>query len=244
MLSGLSRQIIIICTLLIFSGVMVTVGQIPAEQEVLSYALANRIIIIDAGHGGKDPGAKRGEYVEKDITLAVSQKLSEYLSQAGSMVIMLRNDDRDLAGESFSGSLSQRKKEDLKNRVKQANDARADLYISIHANADPSPRWSGAQVFYNNSSKESKLLAVCIQEEITAALGNTNRKAKSGSYYVLDHTSMPSVIVEIGFISNPREAAQLTDPEYQSKMAYAIFTGIAKSLTREFDSEIQDYPGY
>lgn len=244
MLSELSQQILIVCTLLIFSGVMVTVDQIPAQQEVLSYALANRIIIIDAGHGGKDPGAKREQYVEKDITLEVSQKLAEYLSQAGSMVIMLREDDQDLAGESFSGSLSQRKKEDLKNRVKQATEAQADLYISIHANADPCPRWSGAQVFYNSSSKESKLLAVCIQEEITAGLGNTNRKAKPGSYYVLDRTSMPSVIVEIGFISNPREATQLADPEYQSRLAYTIFTGIAKSEIREFDSEIQDYPGY
>jgi N-acetylmuramoyl-L-alanine amidase len=219
------------------------IGTDDEEEQVISYGLANKIIVVDPGHGGADPGAVRGRYVEKDITLQVSKKLADYLSQAGAMVILLREDDRDLAGN-INSSQASRKRADLKKRAAIANEAKADLYISIHTNADPSPRWSGAQTFYNPSSKRSKVLAVMIQEELTEILGNTNRKAKPGSYYLLEQTKMPSVIVEIGFISNPREARQLTNDDYQSKVAFSIFSGIAKSELQEYDEEIEEYPRY
>jgi len=238
------KQVLIVCmSLVILICLTYILTDKEREQEVLSYLLANKIIVVDAGHGGKDPGAIRGEYVEKDITLAVSKKLADYLSQAGAMVVMLREDDYDLAGDADT-SMANRKREDLKQRVKIANESKADLYISMHANADPSPQWSGAQTFYNGSSERSKVVAVCIQEELIRILGNTNRKAKTGNYYILNETEMPSVIVEIGFISNSREARQLTDSEYQSKLAFVILSGIAKAEVRDFDEEIQEYPGY
>lgn len=218
-------------------------GADTGEREVLSYGLANKIIVVDAGHGGSDPGAVRGEYLEKDITLQVSKKLAQYLSQAGALVIMLREDDQDLS-EDPQASIAERKRSDLRQRVKTANQSGADLYISIHANADLSPKWSGAQTFYHAGSERSKVTAVLIQEELTRILGNTDRKAKSGSYYILSRTQMPSVIVEIGFISNPGEARRLTDQQYQSKLAYAVFSGIAKGEIRDYDEDIQDYPGY
>ncbi len=233
-------------TVTVFLGVlciMAVLGADTGEKEVLSYGLANKIIVVDAGHGGADPGAVRGNYIEKDITLPVSQKLADYLSQAGALIIMLREDDHDLA-EDPQASIAQRKRSDLKRRVEIANQAQADLYISIHANADPSPRWSGAQTFYLPSSERSKVVAVMIQDELSRILGNTNRKAKPGSYYILSRSEMPSVIVEIGFISNPREARQLSEEEYQSKLAYAIFSGIAKSEIQDYDEDIGNYPGW
>jgi N-acetylmuramoyl-L-alanine amidase len=218
-------------------------GVDTGEKEVISYGLANKIIVVDAGHGGADPGAIRGNYQEKDITLQVSQKLAEYLSQAGALVIMLREDDRDLAPNQ-QGSLAERKRADLKQRVNIANQSGAHLYLSIHVNADPNPRWSGAQTFYHAGSERSKVNAVLIQEELTRILKNTKRKAKAGDYYILSRTQMPSVIVEIGFISNPREARNMLDEDYQSRIAYAIFSGIAKAQIQDYDEDIEKYPVY
>lgn len=203
----------------------------PLDQPVLSYSLVNHVIVVDAGHGGYDPGAiGPGKNVEKDITLAISLKLSELLSQAGALVINTRETDGDLAGENFSGSLLERKRKDLAARVALAEENQADLYISIHTNADVSPRWSGAQTFYSPNSEKSKKIAVAVQDELTRILGNTTRKAKTGSYYITDKTKMTAVIVEVGFLSNPKEEKLLISSDYQDKIAYAIFSGIAKSL--------------
>lgn len=215
--------------LLLVLGYIGIRGNAQPDDSVLAYGLGNKIIVVDAGHGGIDPGAVRGEKREKDVTLPISKKVAKHLSQAGAVVIMIRDSDRDLAGDDFKGSVYQRKRQDLANRVKKANEANADLYVSIHTNADVSPRWSGAQVFYNPGSEKSKLVAETIQKELSTILGNTKRKAKTGSYYVLSNTKMPTVIVEVGFLSNPAEAELLYDPAYQNKVAYAIYSGIARA---------------
>lgn len=201
------------------------------EQPVMSYLIANQTIVVDAGHGGIDPGASHNNLKEKDITLAISRKLVRYLSQAGAQVINLRENDRDLCGEHFKGRIRERKRKDLSLRVGRAIQNKADMYISIHTNADPSPRWSGAQTFYKAGNGKSGLLAVSIQEELKRILGNTKREAKTGSYFILDKATMPTVIVEVGFLSNGHEAELLSSSAYQDKVAYAIFCGIVKSQT-------------
>ena len=217
---------------------------IPAQPlpnpTVLSYGVANKVIVIDPGHGGLDQGATRGKYIESDITLQISKKLAQNLSQAGAMVIMLRENESDLAGDEFTGTIGQHKREDMKKRVAKANQARADLYISIHTNAVPNTVWTGAQTFYKPNDEESKIIAKAVQEELSKTLGNTKRKAAPGSYFVLNHTKMPAILIETGFISNPREAALLADGKYQSKLAFAIFSGVAKSqLTDPSNSSLK-----
>lgn len=202
----------------------------PQEQAVLSYALANQVIVVDAGHGGFDPGAiGPAKNLEKDITLAISRKLCRDLSQAGALVIALRENDDDLAGDDFSGSVRERKRKDLAVRVARAKENKADIFISIHANADVSPRWSGAQTFYSGNNEKAKKIAIAIQDEFTRVLGNTNRKAKTGNYYITDKTDMATVIVEVGFLSNPIEEKLLISDDYQNKLVFAIFSGIANS---------------
>ena len=205
----------------------------PDQVQVMSYSLANKVIAVDAGHGGFDPGAKRDRITEDKITLAISKRLQKNLSEAGSLVVMVREDDKALSDESFSGSLRERKRQDLNRRAEKANQAQAKLYVSIHANADPSPRWRGAQVFYDGSSEEGKAAAEAIQEELTRVLGNTKRKALPGTYYITQQTDMPAVIVEVGFISNPEEGKLLMDPDYQAKVAYAVYAGIAKAQSQD-----------
>lgn len=211
-----------------------------SEQTVLSYGVANKVIVIDPGHGGLDQGATRGKYIESDITLQISKKLAQNFSQAGAMVIMLRDNESDLAGDEFTGTIGQHKREDMKKRVAKANQARADLFISIHTNAVPNTVWTGAQTFYKPGSEASKIVAKAVQEELVKTLGNTKRKAAPGGYFVLNHTKMPAILIETGFISNPGEAALLADSSYQSKLAFAIFSGVARSQLTEAGNSNQE----
>mgnify|MGYP000993583397 CR=1 FL=1 len=206
------------------------VGDQP-DQTVMSYAVASQVIAVDPGHGGFDPGAFRENVVEKDITLAIGKRLARDLSQAGAAVIMLRENNSDLAGDQSAGKIRDRKRADLARRVRLANQAKADLFVSIHTNADPSPRWCGPQTFYQEKNEASKRLALFIQEELNRASGNNKRRPQVGKYFVLNNAKMTAVIVEVGFISNPGEAQRLMDSAYQSQVAYAIFQGIARSQT-------------
>jgi N-acetylmuramoyl-L-alanine amidase len=204
--------------------------QAPEEQLVLSYALSNKVIVVDAGHGGVDPGAIGPQQIlEKDITLAISRKLAERLSQAGALVIPTRTYDEDLAGDEFTGSIRQRKQADMAKRVAQANVNQADFLISIHTNAETSRQWKGAQVFYDAHDPESKRIAEAIQAALKQELKNTDRTAKAASYYLMTKTDMPAILIEVGFISNPEEEKLLCTDEYQSRIAHAIFSGLVQS---------------
>jgi N-acetylmuramoyl-L-alanine amidase len=163
--------------------------------------------------------------LEKDIVLAIAQELERLLNKAAVSVIMVRHGDYDLA-DSSEMHLLNRKRQDLERRVFIAEQAQADLYISIHANFFPSPQWSGAQTFYDENQPESERLAKAIQAALVERLGPNKRLAKAGNYRVLRDTSMPAALVEVGFLSNPREAELLADPEYQTKVAEAIFVGL------------------
>lgn len=204
------------------------------DMTVLSYGVAGKIIVVDPGHGGIDSGAvgRQTGVPEKEITLAISQKLARALSQAGAMVVMTRESDVDLSGDQ-QGTLLEKKRRDLSRRVAKAEQVKADMYLSIHTNADPSPRWYGAQTFYYSNSPESQDLATCIQDELVRILGNNKRKAKEGVFYVIEKTTMPTVIIEVGFISNPREEQLLSDQLYQTRIAYAILSGVVKYSAKE-----------
>lgn len=227
-----STVVVTVLAIFLFLGGL----QVTADEDytVLSYAVANKVVVIDPGHGGIDPGAigKNGT-LEKHVNLAIAKRLAAYLSQAGAVVVMTREDDSDLASEGFQGSLLERKRQDLARRIEKANQARADLYISIHCNADVCPRWSGAQVFYCGDSEAGKQIAHCVQVELKRVLGNTKREAKQATYFITDRSRMPAVIVEVGFMSNPREEALLSDEAYQARVAYAIFSGIVKYSVEE-----------
>lgn len=196
--------------------------------DALSWSVANKVIVIDPGHGGKDPGVVEGEAVEKEITLAIAKKLAVILGQAGAVVLLTRETDEELTspgGRKFSSW----KREDLNTRISMANERNADLFLSIHVNSfRPGPGEHGAQTFSQPGSEESRKLAEVIQGELVRILGNNRRKAKQVDYYILRNAKMPAAIVEVGFITNPREGKLLQDPEYQSKVAYAIYAGIVK----------------
>jgi N-acetylmuramoyl-L-alanine amidase len=195
--------------------------------------LSGKIILIDPGHGGPDGGAGTKQVLEKDIALNISLKVRDYLQEQGALVIMTRTEDKDLAGEGTRG-YSRRKVEDLKKRLKMINDNDNDFFVSIHLNAIPSVRWSGAQTFYAPHFKENARASKFIQEELRVNLENTTRKAKPiNQVYILKHAKKPGVLVEVGFLSNPAEREQLRLDAYQEKVAASISQGIQRYFTNE-----------
>ncbi|HHV61416.1 MAG TPA: hypothetical protein GXX51_02085 [Firmicutes bacterium] len=204
----------------------------------LADAVCGKVIAIDPGHGGTDPGAiGRGGLTEKDLVLDIAKRLAALMNRVAIYTVLTREGDRTLAGGQ-DADIAYWKREDLDKRIEAARNAHADLFISIHANSFPEPMWSGAQTFYHSKSGDSKHLASAIQEQVVARLGPNLRKIKPGdSYYILRTATMPAVIVEVGFLSNPREEAMLGDPDYRQRMAEAIFHGTVEYLVEKYRSE-------
>lgn len=185
-------------------------------------------VVIDAGHGGEDPGKVgiNGE-LEKDINLQIAVKVREALESQGIRVVMTREDDRMLVRSGSSG----RKAEDLQERIRIIDDAKADLAVSIHQNSYTSPDVHGAQVFYYSHSEEGKYAAEVMQKALLFVDPENTRAAKANdSYYLLIRTKTPVIIVECGFLSNLDEAEKLIDEEYQAEISNAIVNGIHSCL--------------
>ena len=189
------------------------------EHEALALALLGKVIVIDAGHGGFDPGAIGGAgTLEKDVNLAVSRRVAALLRQVGAKVVETRTDD---------AAIAETKREDIRRRVAIAEEAEADLFITIQANSIPQAQYRGGQVFYAAGSTEGKGLSESIQQSLASVLQNTDRQAKSiQNIYVVNNLAIPSIVVEVGFLSNPEEEKLLADPGYQQLAAYAVFLGI------------------
>ena len=185
---------------------------------------------------GLDPGmavtigSMHGEAIEKDIVLEISLYLRDYLQQGGASVIMTRETDMDLLELPVAGP---KKRQDLHNRLAVLESSQVDLLVSVHANSFSTSYWRGAQTFYQDGKENGKRLAVCMQDELARVLRNTDRVAKSGNFFLLRELDVPGAIVEVGFLSNPEEARLLLNPNYQKKIAWAIYTGIIKYYSQE-----------
>lgn len=185
------------------------------------------VIVLDAGHGGFDPGkvGVNGE-LEKEINLAITKKLKAYLEYSGARVVLTRKDEHGLYNESSSN----KKREDMNKRKQIINNSGADLLVSIHQNSFTQEKYKGAQVFYYASSDDGKLLAQSIQTAIKTFVDPENSRLvkDSNSYFVLKQTNIPSVLVECGFLSNYEEAKLLSSDDYQDKIAWGVYIGIMK----------------
>lgn len=201
--------------------------------ESWNLPLTGKVIYLDPGHGGPDGGAVGSSTLEKDISLSITLLVRDYLQEQGALVLLTREKDVDLADENTSG-YSRRKAEDLKKRVKLINESDAELFLSIHLNAIPSARWSGAQTFFNGKFIENENVAKFIQDELRKNLENTERKAKPiDGVYLLKNTEKPGALVEVGFLSNPQEEKLLSTEKYQEKVAASIFNGILRYFSNE-----------
>lgn len=187
-------------------------------------------IMVDPGHGGKDPGMVGvGGLEEKGINLEISLILRDVLEERGWNVLLTRESDKGLYDETADN----KKAQDLQRRIALIDEKKPVLTVSIHQNSYEDQTVKGPQVFYYESSSEGKKLAECIQETMNKELGIEKvRKAKgNASYYLLKRSSSVLVIAECGFMTNPEEAELLQTAEYQKRIAEALADGIEKYLS-------------
>lgn len=214
----MKRKIELCMTLLLLVGMIVASRKL--SQLVTSDKVETRkdIVVIDAGHGGEDPG-KVGVNgaLEKDINLQIAKKVEEHLEKQGVQVVMTREDDQTEAS----------KRKDMEKRVALINEVKPIIAVSVHQNSYTDPSIKGAQVFYYTDSKKGESAASLMQEELRKVdVENTRQIKENNNYYMLKNTKTPIIIVECGFLSNVEEATKLMDEEYQEKMAEAIAKGI------------------
>ena len=201
-----------------------TFSFVSANVKKSDLELLGKVIYIDPGHGGPDPGTVYKNIYEKDINLEICKKLQTILENDGAIVYLTRYGDYDLS-KSYTGS---RKKSDLNNRAKIINDSKADLYISIHLNSISSSTWSGAQVFYDDVNEKNYDLALLMQEQLKTDL-KTNRKVKEISTMLMNRKiTIPGILIEAGFLSNPNDRYLLQKADYQYKIVESIKRGIIK----------------
>ena len=180
--------------------------------------MGNYTIVLDAGHGGSDPGAVNKELglQEKDLALAIALHTRDYLTSYGYNVIMTREEDIDIP---------------LKKRVQIANKANAKIFVSIHLNGANNPKANGFEVYHYPTSIKGKKLAVHIMrqlEQLKKGLypGFITRGVRENTFYVLTYTKMPAILVEAGFITGDKDAKWLADDHNYTYVAMFIAQGI------------------
>lgn len=208
------------CLLLIGAAV-----QINALVKSDSKPLDGVVIVVDPGHGGKDEGAQKEGVKEAQINLAIAKEVKEELEAQGASVILTRDGAYDLASEGARN----RKKEDMKKRADIINADRVDLFLSIHLNAFPNVAIHGAQVFYQKDDEAGKAFADIIQRRLNE-FNQTDKKSKTGDYYILNETNHPGILVECGFLSNAADREHLTDASYQQEIAKLLSEGVCEYL--------------
>lgn len=182
--------------------------------------LTGKTIVIDAGHGAKDPGTSYGKIYEKDINLSISLYLEKELGALGAQVIMTRDGDYDLS----TPKADYRKKSDFDNRIKLINESEADMYISIHLNYLSNSNYYGPQVFYNDENKDlAETMQMVMNQELKG-----DRKAKKipSDTYMYNKLEVPGILIECGFLSNGKERNLLVTEDYQKKVSKTIAKGV------------------
>lgn len=210
--------------LLILAGLLSLSKNLQKYVSSENVVAAGKVIVIDSGHGGDDPG-KIGinQAKEKDVNLKIAKKVKKRLKKEGWKVVMTREEDVML-GDAQKGN---RKIHDMKARVELINKTMPAMAVSIHQNSYQEAEIHGAQVFYYSHSQDGKRMAETMQRALLMADEENTRQAKGNdTYYLLKRTEVPTIIVECGFLSNPQEAEKLTEDGYQKKLAQAITSGI------------------
>lgn len=209
-----------------------TAGNSMTEKSVNKEESIVRTVIVDAGHGGEDPGkvSSYSELKEKDLNLQIAFNVKQLLEEANYKVIMTREEDKLVYSEGTTG-IYEKRKQDLTRRKSIMDNGGADIAVSIHMNSYEESICYGAQTFYPSGSTESEKLATCIQDTMREMLDKGNKREpqlKKDPIVILVDLKTPTTIVECGFLSNPEEEKKLGTEEYQQKISAAIKAGVDK----------------
>jgi len=195
-----------------------------ADAFIKDAPLIGKVIYLDAGHGGKDPGAYYKDVYEEDINLSITLKLKDKLEKMGAVIYLTRNDDYDLSNP----NASLRKRSDLGNRAKMINESDAEIYLSIHLNSSINTSWKGAQVFYDDINVKNEGIAKLFQEEFNKNLSSNRDIKEISTLYMYKNITKPGVLLEVGFISNASDRYLLKKDDYQDKIASVISNTLIK----------------
>lgn len=213
----------------VVTGVVFAGSGFEKNSAVHSASENNPVIILDAGHGGVDGGAVAADGTsEKNLNLDIVLKMQSYLEKLGYKIILTRNEDISLHSDDAE-TIRQKKVSDLHNRLEIIKSNPDSVFVSVHQNYYTQSKYSGAQVFYSVNNQQSEKLASCIQNSIVSSLqpDNTRKIKPSGdSIFLLSNSTVPSVLVECGFLSNPAETEKLKNENYRMQMAEYICKGI------------------
>ncbi|MBE0466684.1 MAG: N-acetylmuramoyl-L-alanine amidase [Candidatus Desulforudis sp.] len=208
-------------------GILLMILVFSAQFSGTVEAAGRRMVVIDPGHGGDDPGAvdKANGVFEKTVNLQVARRTQAALGAAGHGVFMTREDD-ELLCQADGGFV--RRHISLNERAQVANANAAEVFLSIHSNIFYDPDCSGAEIYYYHLSEEGRLLA----GEVKRALGEMRIECriKPADYFVLRKTSMPAILIEMGYMSHPREGRMLLEPTYQQVLAEAFAKAVNNYL--------------
>lgn len=205
----------------------------------LSEAMANSnqiTIVVDAGHGEPDGGAVASDGTKESyLNLQIAEKVEELLIENGFLVVMTRNDEHNIADADKQSKIKETKVSDLNNRVEIANSSNADFLISIHMNKFSDSKYNGWQTFYSKTSPTGKILAENIQTEIKTSTNRENKRTPLtiSGIKIVDKSTIPTVIVECGFLSNHEETELLKSDDYQYQIAEGIVNGIKKTVVQK-----------
>lgn len=212
--------------LITFLFVLFSFNKVNAIINNDEFSLLGILIYLDAGHGGKDPGAIYDNVREKDITLIIVKKLAKELEKDGAIVLLTREGDYDLSDI----NVKNRKRSDLKKRADLINESNCNLYLSIHLNAYSSTKWRGLQIFYDDINKNNNSLATTLNNTLKTGLSNVREIKNINDYYMYHQINVPGVLIETGFITNDSDRYLLKSDEYQDKLVKYIVMGIKNYL--------------
>lgn len=218
----LKPVIMFVCIILI--SILVSAGLIAVVSRE-SVPKPMYVIVVDAGHGGRDDGCSGSNGVkESEINLKIARILKDNLESLGIKVVMTRSD----SGGLYKSNVDNYKQSDMEERLKIISNAKPDMVISIHQNAYSDTCTRGAQAFFQEGDEVSKGFAESVQSQLISQLPSARREVSFGDYFVLKESKTPAVLIECGYLSNAEEEALLITSEYQNKVAYAIMCGVVK----------------
>lgn len=206
----------------LFVLILFLCGYSFVSADNTDFTLLGKVIYIDPGHGGVDPGAVYKDIYESNINLEISNVLANTLEKYGAIVYLTRYGDYDL---SVNNSVN-RKRSDLSRRANIINNSLCDMYISIHLNAETSSTWYGAQIFYDDINPNNEKIAKIMQEVLKKDLNSKRNYKEITDKYMHKRINRPGILAEVGFISNDNERYLLRQKAYQQKLANAITKGI------------------
>ncbi|GED34573.1 N-acetylmuramoyl-L-alanine amidase [Brevibacillus centrosporus] len=212
-------------SILIFAALILFTTGFPVRSNAIP--LTPIQVLIDVGHGGVDSGTSFGDLLEKDINLAIAKQLYQELTKAGYRVALNRQEDVALSDDNRWLNSRFRHLRDLAQRKNLAKELVPQMMLSLHVNWSKDKQRRGPVVLYQ-SNEQSYMLAQLIQDSLNKMAGTQDKPVKGGTYYVLRHTYCPTVIVEMGFISNGADREMLTSPKGQEKIAQAIKTAVSE----------------